>query len=486
MEYFVTARSMRLWVVFLVVGVSSGLRNPGWIWPARSSTNLSKNRGGEQRSYDVVESTELLGRGGIHQKTTRRRCSPLRSSTLTDTTTTPEESAPWAYLRSHSEVAITPEQDDNYCELPGTSEVRCVATAQHHLVWRRAPKTVLLLAKMHAGEDELELAAHIAESLSRCGAEVYLAQPLYGSISRRLFDSGVRPALWQGYDETAHEDEVSHIVRARPDAVATLGGDGLLLYANSLFQTVCPPPIVAFSGGSLGFLAPFDIPKSPKALDATISPLIRGTTEKDGLPSPWPVSLRMRLRCRLLASNGTEIVQHEALNEVVIDRGTSRFLSAVEIFCNDEHLTTVQADGLIVATPTGSTAYSLAAGGPLVHPSTPAIVMSPICAHSLSFRPIAFPDSVVLRFEIQQQARSPAWITFDGRRRAQLGQGECLEVTVSPYPLPTLLKFGNTADWFSALRDAFNFNTRAAQQPLPASNNNNGDSVDFGPTSQPQ
>jgi len=185
------------------------------------------------------------------------------------------------------------------------------------------------------------------------------------------------------------------------------------------------------------------------------------------VPSPWPVSLRMRLRCRLLGADGDELARHEALNEVVLDRGTSRFLSALDCFCNDEHLTTVQADGLIVATPTGSTAYSLAAGGPLLHPSTPAIVVTPICAHSLSFRPVAFPDSVCLRFEIQPDARtSTAWITFDGRRRAQLAHGQSLEITVSPFPLPTLLRYGNTADWFSALRDAFNFNTRAYQKPL--------------------
>ena len=277
--------------------------------------------------------------------------------------------------------------------------------------------------------------------------ELYLAEPLYSDIRNEFNDTKVH--RW--------------INSSRPDVVTTFGGDGLLLYANSLFQSVRPPPIIPFSGGSLGFLAPFDADDRGKdVLESRFAQLLDGEP-----PAPWPVSLRMRLRCSITSENATTEVVHEALNEVVIDRGESPFLSAVDCFCNDIHLTTVQADGLIVATPTGSTAYSLAAGGPMLHPSSPSIVLTPICPHTLSIRPIVFPDSANLTFHIDDHARSDdAWVTFDGRTKIRLRKGDTLTVSASPHPIPTLLRFGNTADWFAALREAFQFNQRPPQKPL--------------------
>ena len=187
------------------------------------------------------------------------------------------------------------------------------------------------------------MAARICAHLSSLDVEVLLADPLYEAVNER-----VAATRWEG----------EHDAGPAPDFVATLGGDGLLLYANTLFQETAPPPVVAFGAGSLGFLAPFDV-DGDGPLEETLDAV--------GMEAePWPVSLRMRLRCRVVDQNGGEVAKHEALNEVAIDRGNSPFLSAVECYCNDEHLTTAQADGLIVATPTGSTAYSLSAGGPMV------------------------------------------------------------------------------------------------------------------------
>lgn len=94
-----------------------------------------------------------------------------------------------------------------------------------------------------------------------------------------------------------------------------------------------------------------------------------------------------------------------ALNEVVIDRGTSTYLGMLEIYSDNTLITTAQADGIIIATPTGSTAYSLAAGGALVMPSIPGILLTPICPHALSFRPAIFPDSVTLKIVLPEGAR---------------------------------------------------------------------------------
>jgi NAD+ kinase len=83
-------------------------------------------------------------------------------------------------------------------------------------------------------------------------------------------------------------------------------------------------------------------------------------------------------------------------------------------------MTTAQADGLCISTPTGSTAYSLSAGGSLVHPEIPAILISPICPHTLSFRPMLLPDSMELRIAVPYNSRSTAWASFDGRGRVEL------------------------------------------------------------------
>ncbi len=92
-------------------------------------------------------------------------------------------------------------------------------------------------------------------------------------------------------------------------------------------------------------------------------------------------------------------------------------MSAIELFGDDEHFTSVQADGVCVATPTGSTAYNLAAGGSLCHPENPVILVTAICAHTLSFRPIILPDTIVLRVGVPYDARTSSWASFDGRER---------------------------------------------------------------------
>ena len=97
-----------------------------------------------------------------------------------------------------------------------------------------------------------------------------------------------------------------------------------------------------------------------------------------------------------------------------------------------------QGDGLIVSTPTGSTAYALAAGASMVQPSVPAVMVTPICPHSLSFRPIVLPAGVELRVSVSPASRNTAWVSFDGRKRQELCHGDSLRVTTSIYPIPSI------------------------------------------------
>ena len=167
--------------------------------------------------------------------------------------------------------------------------------------------------------------------------------------------------------------------------------------------------------GSLGFLCPFDFDSYQTHIDYV-------------LQGDVPFTLRNRLSCRLetrspnegehLSSSsnsspgisskldinenslGNRILKSNewlSMNEVVIDRGSSPYLSNLDLYWNDYLVTTVQGDGLIISSPTGSTAYAMAAGASMCHPSVPAIIICPICPHSLSFRPIVVPAGIDLR-----------------------------------------------------------------------------------------
>ena len=116
--------------------------------------------------------------------------------------------------------------------------------------------------------------------------------------------------------------------------------------------------------------------------------------------------------------------------------------------------------------PTGSTAYSMAAGGSVVHPAVPSILVTPICPHVLSFRSMIFPDHVVLRCYVPEDARSPASVAFDGKHRQELQRGDSIQIQMSNYPVPTVNRGDHSSDWLESLKRSFNFNTRPRQRPL--------------------
>ncbi|GAA5950310.1 hypothetical protein JCM21900_001111 [Sporobolomyces salmonicolor] len=288
------------------------------------------------------------------------------------------------------------------------------------------------------------------------------------------------------------------------DFVITLGGDGTVLYTSWLFQHIVPP-VIPFALGSLGFLTNFDYSNFRQTLTNAIEDGVR-------------VNLRMRFTCTVyravnddeackrravrsgktgeifmqsLTKEGWEAIESgrppqgapgggkdkeikcfstravesfEVLNDLVVDRGPSPYVSQLELFGDEHHMTTVQADGLTIATPTGSTAYSLSAGGSLVHPEIPAILITPICPHTLSFRPMLLPDSMELRICVPYNSRSTAWASFDGRGRVELRQGDHIKVTASPYPFPTVCADKQSTDWFHAISRTLKWNERQRQK----------------------
>lgn len=134
----------------------------------------------------------------------------------------------------------------------------------------------------------------------------------------------------------------------------------------------------------------------------------------------------------------------------------------MELYGDDNLITVIQADGCIFSTPTGSTAYSLSAGGSLVHPDIPATLITPICPHTLSFRPMILSDSMALRINIPRGSRATAHCAFDGRARLELKQGDYVTIAASQYPFPTVLS--QPQEWIDSIVRTLKWNTRAAAQ----------------------
>lgn len=253
------------------------------------------------------------------------------------------------------------------------------------------------------------------------------------------------------------------------DLVLTLGGDGTVLFTSWLFQRIVPP-VLSFSLGSLGFMTNFEFSKYKEHLNRVMG--------EDGMK----INLRMRFTCTVyrdgaFESDIEEGEQFEVLNELVIDRGPSPYVSNLELYGDDELLTVVQADGCIFSTPTGSTAYSLSAGGSLVHPDIPAILLTPICPHTLSFRPMVLSDTMALRVSIPRNSRATAYCSFDGKGRIELRQGDHVTITASQYPFPTVTR--TDTEWFQSVSRTLRWNTRAAaQKPFDAGLSAHGEESD--------
>ncbi|KAI9051467.1 hypothetical protein LZ554_004513 [Drepanopeziza brunnea f. sp. 'monogermtubi'] len=284
--------------------------------------------------------------------------------------------------------------------------------------------------------------------------------------------------------------------RTRPhtfDFVVTLGGDGTVLYASWLFQRIVPP-VLSFALGSVGFLTKFDYDEFPETLTrafrdgVTISLRLRfeGTVmrsqkrrrtatensqRKGGEPEDDDSNETRDLVEELVGTEKEDDRTHrpdgtyEILNDIVVDRGPNPTMSSTEIFGDDEHFTSVQADGVCVATPTGSTAYNLAAGGSLCHPENPVILVTAICAHTLSFRPIILPDTIVLRIGVPYDARASSWASFDGRERVELRPGDYVTISASRYPFATVMQQGRRSeDWVKSISGKLGWNTRQRQK----------------------
>jgi len=218
------------------------------------------------------------------------------------------------------------------------------------------------------------------------------------------------------------------------DCVFVMGGDGTFLSAARWIgeQTI---PILGVKFGEVGFLA--------------------GTAEENLfavaeliLTKGFVTRPRMRLLVEVVRE-GRELACETVLNDVVINRGTLARLADIETSINDLYLTTYRADGLIVATPTGSTAYSLAAGGPVIHPQVPGIIMTPICPFTLTNRPLIVPHSACIKIRLEKKA-SDIMLTFDGQAGFEIRDSDTIIIRQSPHDLNLICIPGQ--DYFDVLK----------------------------------
>lgn len=370
--------------------------------------------------------------------------------------------------------------------------------SSHHdllcLQWPSPLRNVLIVKKSNSPtvhEAAIEYANHVTETYPGVSVifEPHVAQEIHESFSFPIYTRTGR-----GASVTKLKDKV--------DLASTLGGDGTILHASSLFATAHRvPPVLSFSMGTLGFLGEWKFGEYKRAfrevymsgataghgsslleLEAKEKAASRNTTSYDKTSQMGPppsstaapvadtptqslagwssvrgksmgpsrssrVLLRNRLKVGIFAPDGTPIPHQDpsiphttsnidtandiyAMNEVLLHRGRAPHLSIISIYVGGRFLTEAVADGMLISTPTGSTAYSLSSGGSIVHPLVSSLLLTPICPRSLSFRPLVLPANTPITLRLSEKNRSPeVEVSVDGVRRSQ-GLERGMEVRV--------------------------------------------------------
>lgn len=201
--------------------------------------------------------------------------------------------------------------------------------------------------------------------------------------------------------------------------VFVLGGDGTFLSAVRWIgdQRI---PILGIKFGEVGFLAEISEESLFSAAETVLTDQF---------------TLKPRMRLDVQVNRERKIVAQETvLNDVVINKGALARLAHIDTYIDDNYLTTYSGDGLIVATPTGSTAYSLAAGGPVIHPEVPGIILTPICPHTLTNRPLILPEAVSIKIKLEKGS-SDMMLTFDGQVGLEINGHDEILIKKGPQPI---------------------------------------------------
>ena len=230
------------------------------------------------------------------------------------------------------------------------------------------------------------------------------------------------------------------------EMVIVLGGDGTML---SVARLVCEKgvPILGVNLGGLGFITEVHVAGIYEAMEEIFS-------------GKYVVEERLMLSASV-QRHSEQIAEYTVLNDVVINKGAVARIIDLETYVDKNYVTIFRADGLIVSTPTGSTAYCLSAGGPILFPTTDCIAITPICPHTLTNRPIVLPDNVLVEISLKSGAED-VFLTLDGQVGFSLRQDDVVVITKSPFK--TKLIIPHERDFFQVLRTKLGWGERAARK----------------------
>lgn len=264
-------------------------------------------------------------------------------------------------------------------------------------------KKVLIVTNFNI-YDKANAAIAVAEKLVGCGCEV--CSPIYNK------DKIIRMRGRARFSFLPVEESYKSV-----DAIIVLGGDGTILESA---RRAAPfgVPVMGLNLGRLGYMAELEMSE----LDE-IARIVSGD---------YKLEKRSMLNIELLDTNGESRKNEYALNDAVLSNGTISRVVDLELYEGGSNIANYRADGMIISTPTGSTAYSLAAGGAIVDPRLACFCVTPICPHSLLARPLVFPDSACLEIKNVCRREKTLFLTVDGRVNYELVCGESVRITRSP------------------------------------------------------
>ncbi len=270
------------------------------------------------------------------------------------------------------------------------------------------------------------------------------ARDLADDLSRWLLGCGHTPVLL-AEDGVSSPGAVIAPEDALPpvDLVCALGGDGTMLRASRVVGD-SGTPVLGVNLGQLGFLAGFLPAEARAALTAGLAGNLR---------------VEERSRLTVTVQLGSELIHRTALNDAVLHQGAMARIVDCDAWIDDAFVASYRADGLIVSTPTGSTAYNMAAGGPILIPGAAGMTLTPICAHSLTNRPLVVPARSIIRLELRPEAKDVV-LTVDGQWARPILHGDRVEITCAPKPLRLL---AGPQSYFDVMRDKLHWGLRGAR-----------------------
>jgi NAD+ kinase len=282
-------------------------------------------------------------------------------------------------------------------------------------------KKIGIICKLEKAEPK-EILQDLLPLLKRTGCDVYLDTETASKIGLN------------GYSRS----EIASLV----DAIIVLGGDGTMLSVSRLVAEK-GVPILGVNLGSLGFITEI----SKEEVLAAVEKMIQ---------SPLAIEERLMLHTQIFR-NDNQVASYLALNDIVFNKGALARIIDLETYINGRYVTTYKADGLIVSTPTGSTAYSLSAGGPILYPTLDSILVTPICSHTLTNRPIVLPQDFKIKVVLKTLSED-VYLTVDGQEGFSLRMDDAIEIGKSRSKARLLLP--KERDYFDILRTKLKWGER--------------------------